>query len=62
MFISDNGNSTGSLWKEFLSQFSAYVTKNDCEEEAIRGAEFAFRSIYDFFETNMLVYEDQRHS
>jgi len=34
-----------------------YVTQNDCEEEAIQGAEYAFSSIYGFFETNRLVYE-----
>jgi heme oxygenase len=57
-FIADHGNDTFLLWKEFLFKFSTYVAQNDCEEEAIQGAEYAFSSIYDFFESNSLVYED----
>jgi heme oxygenase len=57
-FIADYGNNTFVSWKDFLFKFSAYVVQNDCEEEAIRGAEYAFSSIYDFFESNRLVYED----
>ncbi len=57
-FIADYGNNTFVLWKEFLSKFSTYVSQNDCEEEAIQGAEYAFSSIHYFFELNSLVYED----
>jgi heme oxygenase len=56
-FIADYGNDTFVFWKAFLSHLSNYVMENDCEEEAIQGAEFAFSSIYDFLELNRLVYE-----
>jgi heme oxygenase len=56
-FIADYGVDTFSLWKEFLSKFSIYVTQNDCAAEAIQGAEFAFSSIHDFFDLNRLAYE-----
>lgn len=56
-FIADYGVDTFSLWKEFLSKFSRYVTQSDCEAEAIQGAEWAFSSIHDFFELNRLAYE-----
>jgi heme oxygenase len=57
-FIADTGNNTFVLWKEFLSTFSIFVAENECEEEAIQGAEYAFRSIHDFFESNRLIYEN----
>jgi heme oxygenase len=56
-FIADSGVDTFRLWKEFLSKFSMYVIQNDCEAEAIQGAEWAFSSIHDFFELNRLAYE-----
>lgn len=57
-FIADYGNNTGRVWKEFLSRFSQYVSKNNGEEAAIQGAEYAFTSIYCFFESNTVVYEN----
>ncbi|MDQ6812637.1 MAG: biliverdin-producing heme oxygenase [Bacteroidota bacterium] len=56
-YIADYGNNTFGFWKEFLLKFSMYVAENNCEDEAIQGAEYAFSSIYDFLETNKLVYE-----
>jgi heme oxygenase len=56
-FIADHGVNTIEYWKEFLFNLSRYVVENDCEEEAIQGAEYAFRSIYNFFEKNRVVYE-----
>lgn len=61
-FIADYGNNTFGLWKEFLFKFSTHVTQNECEEEAIQGARYAFSSIHCYFESNKLVYEDQRYS
>ena len=56
-FIAGDGVNTFGLWKEFLLKFSAYVTQNSCEDEAIQGAEYAFKSIYNFFEINRSLYE-----
>lgn len=61
-FIADYGADTFGLWKVFLSTLSMYVTENDCAAEAIKGAEYAFSSIYDFFEANRATYEIQGHS
>lgn len=55
-FIADYGSNTGKYWREFLSLFSEYIVYENKEEEAIQGANYAFTSIYRFFETNRSVY------
>jgi heme oxygenase len=57
-FISDYGNNTGIAWREFLTLLSTHVNDNGGEAEAIAGAKFCFSSIYEFFESNSLVYEN----
>ena len=57
-FVSNYGVNTVALWKIFLSKFSEYVVENDCEEEAIRGANGAFTSIYDYFESNLFLIKE----
>ena len=57
-FISDAGSDTIEHWKKFLNSFSNYIVENNTEKEAIKGAQYAFESIYDFFEVNHLFYED----
>ena len=51
-YLTDYGVDTFVLWKEFLLNFSKYVTDNDFEEGTILGAKYAFKSIYDYFEMN----------
>lgn len=50
-FFAGYGNETGSMWKKFLNQLSAYVTETGQAEEVIAGAKFAFDSIYTHFES-----------
>ena len=57
-FVSNYGVNTTALWRVFLSKFSEYVVENDCEEEAIRGANGAFKSIYDYFESNLFLIKE----
>ncbi len=54
-FLADGGANTMGLWKEFLTKFSGYVTENNNQEEAIQGAEYAFQSIYQYFELNPFI-------
>ncbi|MDL5511184.1 biliverdin-producing heme oxygenase [Arenibacter sp. M-2] len=43
------GTKTGSKWKSFLNKLIQYENENNCENEIIEGAMFAFDSIYDHF-------------
>lgn len=44
------GEQTGSLWKSFLQTLSTYEAANECGEEIISGAQYAFKKIYGHFE------------
>lgn len=44
-YFSGYGNKTGSYWKNFLANFTAYEAINNAEEEIIAGADFAFTAI-----------------
>ncbi|QOG01334.1 biliverdin-producing heme oxygenase [Flavobacterium sp. MDT1-60] len=48
-YFSGYGNKTGSYWKTFLNVLTAYEEENNCEEEIIAGAIYAFDCIHDHF-------------
>lgn len=50
-YFSGYGNTTGSHWKNFLAQFSAYAASCGCEDEIIAGAEYAYNAIAGHFTT-----------
>jgi heme oxygenase len=48
-YFTGYGNKTGSYWKTFLNQLTAYEQKNNNQDEIIKGAVYAFDSIYNHF-------------
>jgi heme oxygenase len=42
-------NKTGSHWKSFLNALTEYQEENNCEDEIIKGAIYAFDCIHDHF-------------
>jgi heme oxygenase len=57
-YLGGNGTDTAGHWKKFFFWLSLYAVENDCEEEIIQGALFAFSSIHGYFVSNRLVYEN----
>lgn len=57
-YLAGYGAGTSGHWKNFLLLLSAYAVENDCEEEIIEGAMFAFSSIHEYFVSNRFVYEN----
>ncbi|MFD2940041.1 biliverdin-producing heme oxygenase [Flavobacterium notoginsengisoli] len=49
-YFNGYGEKTGSFWKAFLNFLSEYEQKHECGDEIIKGAVFAFDSIYKHFE------------
>jgi heme oxygenase len=48
-YFTGYGNKTGSQWKNFLNVLTEYQEENNCENEIIKGAIYAFDSIYVHF-------------
>ena len=48
-YFTGYGNKTGSYWKTFLNQLTAYEQQHNCQAEIIQGAVYAFDSIYNHF-------------
>ncbi|WP_264537891.1 biliverdin-producing heme oxygenase [Flavobacterium sp. N1736] len=48
-YFTGYGNKTGSQWKSFLNELTAYQQENNCENEIIEGAIYAFDSIHNHF-------------
>jgi heme oxygenase (biliverdin-IX-beta and delta-forming) len=48
-YFTGYGNKTGSHWKSFLNALTEYQKKNNCEDEIIKGAIYAFDCIHDHF-------------
>jgi len=48
-YFNGYGNKTGSYWKTFLNLLSTYEEENNCEDEIIDGAIYAFDCIHDHF-------------
>jgi heme oxygenase len=57
-YLAGYGADTSGHWKKFLLSLSRYAVENDCEEEVIEGAQFAFSSIHRYFVSNRFVYEN----
>lgn len=50
-YFTGYGDTTGSYWKNFLNMFAEYEEHNNCSEDIIKGAVYAFDSIYNHFES-----------
>lgn len=48
-YFTGYGNKTGSYWKNFLNVLTEYEEENNCEDEIIKGAIYAFDCIHDHF-------------
>lgn len=48
-YFTGYGNKTGSHWKNFLNVLTEYQEENNCEDEIIKGAIYAFDCIHDHF-------------
>jgi heme oxygenase (biliverdin-IX-beta and delta-forming) len=48
-YFTGYGNQTGSYWKTFLNLLTAYEEQNNCQNEIIEGAVYAFECIYNHF-------------
>ena len=48
-YFSGYRDKTGSYWKSFLNMLSEYENNNNCAEEIIQGAVYAFDNIYNHF-------------
>ncbi|MBE8724356.1 biliverdin-producing heme oxygenase [Flavobacterium hungaricum] len=48
-YFSGYGDKTGSYWKSFLNVLEEYEQRFNCGDEIIKGAVFAFESIYNHF-------------
>lgn len=48
-YFSGYGEQTGSQWKKFMEQLSGYAVAENCEDEIIAGAVFAFNKIQEHF-------------
>lgn len=48
-YFTGYGNKTGSHWKSFLNVLTEYQEENNCEDEIIKGAIYAFDCIHDHF-------------
>ncbi|WP_125723647.1 biliverdin-producing heme oxygenase [Flavobacterium ustbae] len=49
-YFNGYGDRTGSFWKLFLNFVATYEQENNCGDEIIEGAVFAFDSIYKHFD------------
>lgn len=48
-YFSGYGEQTGSQWKKFMEQLSGYAVAQDCEDEIISGAVYAFNKTQEHF-------------
>jgi heme oxygenase len=48
-YFTGYGNKTGSHWKSFLNVLTQYEDENNCKDEILKGATFAFNCIHDHF-------------
>lgn len=48
-YFAGYGAATGSMWKAFLGYLSHYQKTNNTDEEIFAGANYAFRTIHDYF-------------
>lgn len=48
-YFAGYGNTTGSHWKNFLNILTGYEAENNCGEEIIAGADYAFTTIAKHF-------------
>lgn len=48
-YFNGYGNKTGSSWKNFLNDLTAYEAQNNAGDEIISGADFAFQAIHRHF-------------
>ena len=46
-YFSGYGNKTGSMWKSFLAQMTAFAAADTCEDDIVAGANHAFKAIHD---------------
>jgi len=51
-YFAGYGNATGSRWKNFLNHMVQYQEQQECEDEIIAGANFAFTRINEHFTQN----------
>ena len=56
-YLSDYGQNSFPLWKQFLDQFAEFIIFSKGEQQAIEGANQAFASIAAFFAANSGLYE-----
>jgi heme oxygenase len=52
-YFAGYGATTGSSWKSFLAMLMQYEEENNCSEEIIAGADYAFKAISDHFMKNV---------
>ena len=57
VYLSDYGQDSFPLWKQFVDQFAEFILFSNGEQQAIEGANQAFASIADFFAANSGLYE-----
>jgi heme oxygenase len=48
-YFSGYGEQTGTQWKKFMEHLSAYAVDQNCEDEIISGAVFAFNKTQEHF-------------
>jgi heme oxygenase len=48
-YFTGYGNKTGSNWKNFLNRLTEYEEENNCEDEIVEGAIYAFDCIHEHF-------------
>lgn len=52
-YFTGYGNETGIYWKKFINLLAEYEKQNNCEDEIIEGAIYAFDCIYKHFQTKV---------
>jgi heme oxygenase len=57
VYLSDHGQDSFPLWKQFIDQFAEFIIFFNGEKQAIEGANQAFASIAAFFAANSGLYE-----
>ena len=48
-YFAGYGNKTGSNWKNFLNKVTEYEEENNCQDEIVKGALYAFDCIHEHF-------------
>jgi len=52
-YFTGYGDKTGSYWKGFINLLQEYEAQNNCADEIIEGAVYAFESIYNHFKNTV---------